>query len=394
MFRPTVRLRLTFLFGGLFFAVGLLMVVLIYGSLFRQLQPPERGGPGPFGNQPGQQQDVDPDDVEGRIFEVRREERRFALGRVARAAILALLVATVAVLVIGWLVSGRMLRPIRQITRHARYASETTLSERIGLRGPPDELKELADTIDAMLARLEAAFRSQRDFAAQASHELRTPLSIIQAEADLALADPDGSADQRALAIRVREAALRSERLVDGLLTLSRSESSMRDSVPLDLAELAGDVAGEAIDEADRAGVRLDLELETATVSGDRVLLSRLISNLLQNAIRYNHRDGVVLLTVDSTGSHEAHSRQARIRVQNTGPTVTASELDGLFQSFQRGSGSAQRVAGFGLGLAIVRSVAAAHGGQVVASSRPGGGLIVDVLLPLLDPGDAIPPAI
>ncbi|HEV2529887.1 MAG TPA: ATP-binding protein [Thermomicrobiales bacterium] len=384
MFRPTVRLRLTILFGVLFFAVGLVMIVLIYGSLRQQLEPPERGGPGPFGGSPGQQSDLDRDTVEGRIFEVRKEERRFALGRVARTAIVVLLLATVAVFVMGWLISGRMLRPIRQITRHARHASETTLSERIGLRGPPDELKELADTIDAMLGRLEAAFRSQREFAAQASHELRTPLSIIQAEADLALAAPDGSADQRILAGRVRDAALRSERLVDGLLTLSRSESSMRDSVPLDLADLAGDVAGETIDEADRAGIRMDLELETVTVAGDRVLLGQLISNLLQNAIRYNQPGGWVRLAVSDMAAHNADENPfGRIRVENSGPVVPAGELEGLFQSFRRGTGSAQRANGFGLGLAIVRSVAEAHGGRVEAAPRQDGGLVVDVLLPM-----------
>ena len=389
MFRPTVRYRLTILLGSLFLVVGLVMVVLIYGSLRQQLRPPERGGPGPFEPQAGQP--FDAGDVERRIFEVRGEERRFALRRVARTVLAALLLATLVVFVISWLVSGRMLRPIRQITRHARHASETTLSERIGLRGPPDELQELADTFDAMLARLEAAFRSQREFAAQASHELRTPLSIIRAEADLALSAPEGNADPHALAVRVRDAALRSERLVDGLLTLSRSESSMRDSVPLDLADLAGDVAGESIDEANRAGVRLELELETATVAGDLVLLGRLIANLLQNAIHYNLPGGMVRLVVSNeAGGATDRTRLARIRVENTGPIVAADELDALFQSFRRGAGGAQRSNGFGLGLAIVRSVAAAHGGRVEAAPRPGGGLVVDVLLPVHLPGDEV----
>lgn len=303
-----------------------------------------------------------------------------------RVALLALLIATVGAIALSWLVAGRLLQPLRAITRHARDASQHTLSDRIALGGPRDELRELADTMDAMLARLQAAFDSQRHFAAQASHELRTPLAIIQAEADVALASPDALPRERDLALAVRTAAVRSERLVDGLLTLSRSESSMIDSVPLDLADLTGDVVGDLIGEADAAGLAIDLRLDAAPVEGDRALLERLIVNLIRNAIRYNRPDGWVRIAV--AGDGVAQPRTAVLSVVNAGPAVPAGEVEALFQPFRRGTGAARaRVAGFGLGLSIVRSVATVHGGEVTARPGPDGGLEVRVELPIRGAG-------
>lgn len=390
-FRPTVRLRLTLLYGCLFFVAAAIMLLILYGLLRRELRPPagpggagppngqvDRGGPGAVqGGSP-----VDEDDVERRIYEVRRDERAGLLRRVPGLALVALLVTSLGALALGWVVSGQMLRPLRQITRHARLASEATLSDRIGLRGPPDELKELADTMDAMLARLQAAFESQRQFAAHASHELRTPLAIIQAEADVALAAPDGTMRERELAEAVRSAAIRSERLVDGLLALSRSESSMRDSVPLDLADLAGDAAGELVGSADARQIALDLSLDRAVVRGDRPLLERMIANLLQNAIRYNRPGGWVRLAVGT--EVVAGTSMAVLTVENTGPEVSPSEIDDLFTPFRRGTAAIrERTAGFGLGLAIVRSVVTVHGGVVSAKPGPDGGLSVTVRLPI-----------
>lgn len=397
-FRPTVRLRLTLLYALLFFVVGALMLVVLYAILSQQLRPPREGPPGPnagpvASDDAGDGQQGGPftqGQIDAQVFQARREERRDALGRVPRAAIAALLVGTVAVLVVAWVVSGRMLGPIRQITRHARHASESTLSDRIALRGPPDELKELADTIDAMLARLEAAFRAQRDFSAHASHELRTPLAIIQAEADVALAAPDGSPRERALATAVRDAAVRSEGLVDGLLTLSRSESQLADRTRLDLADLAGDIAGDVIDEADRRGVTIDLELDTAPVLGDRTLLGRMIGNLLVNAIRYNRPSGWVRLSV-ARGAGPGGGEVAAVTVENSGPAIAPGDVGELFRPFRRGASSRQapdRPQGYGLGLAIVRSVAAAHGGEVTATPGREGGLRVTVTVPILTDPD------
>ncbi len=394
LFRPTVRLRLTLLYGCLFFVAAAIMLIFLYGLLRRELRPP--AGPEGFGAPNGQMAGgdagseqggplADEDDVARRIFEVRRDERAGLLRQIPGLAVVALLVTSLGALALGWVVSGQMLRPLRQITRHARLASETTLSDRIGLRGPPDELKELADTMDAMLGRLQAAFESQRQFAAHASHELRTPLAIIQAEADVALAAPDASPRERELAQAVRSAAIRSERLVDGLLALSRSESSMRDSVRLDLADLAGDAAGELVGSADARQIALDLSLDQAVIRGDRPLLERMVANLLQNAIRYNRVGGWVRLAVGT--EVVAGVATAVLAVENSGLVISATEIDDLFTPFRRGTAAIrERTAGFGLGLAIVRSVATVHGGEVTA--RPGreGGLVVAVRLPIEAP--------
>lgn len=392
--RPTVRLRLTLLYGALFFVAATVMLVLLYALLSRELQPPSGSGGGPPFSLPAGQgpggggsgaQPIDQIDLVRRILQVRRDERAEALSRVPRLAIIALLVTSLGALALGWVVSGRMLRPLRQITRHARLASETTLSDRIALRGPSDELKELADTMDDMLARLESAFESQRQFAAQASHELRTPLSIIHAEADLALTAPDNTPRERELALAVRTAAVRSERLVDGLLALSRSDSSMRDNVHLDLADLAGDVAGEFIGEADAAGIRIDLTLDQAIVRGDRALLERLIGNLLQNAIRYNYSGGWVRLDVRTEMAGDR--MVASVRVENSGQPIPAAEIAALFAPFRRGlNATRERTAGYGLGLAIVRSVATVHGGHIEAHPGRQGGLLVWAMLPVATP--------
>ncbi len=392
VFRPTVRLRLTLLYGCLFFIAAAIMLLLLYGLLRREFRPPrgpDSGGPSSGqvtggGRRPngGETLPANEDDFQLRIFEVRRDERAGLLRQIPGLALVALLVTSLVALVLGWVASGQMLRPLRQITQHARLASETTLSDRIALRGPPDELKELADTMDAMLARLQAAFESQRQFAAHASHELRTPLAIIQAEADVALAAPDATPRERELADVVRLAAMRSERLVDGLLTLSRSESSMRDSVALDLADLAGDVAGELVGAADAQEVSLDLSLDRAEVRGDRALLERLIANLLQNAIRYNRRGGWVTLTVGTEAAES--SPMATLRIENSGPAIAQAEINDLFAPFRRGTEAVrERTAGFGLGLAIVRSVAVVHGGQVTAAPGREGGLMIVVWLPV-----------
>ena len=279
---------------------------------------------------------------------------------------IALVVTGAGALLLGWLVAGRALRPVQRITAHARRASQSTLADRIDLRGPPDELRELADTFDAMLDRLQAAFEAQRRFAAQASHELRTPLAIMRAEADVALNAPVVTERERRLAEAIRNATDRSERLVDGLLALARSESTLRDDATVDLTELVGDVVGEQARAADLANVELDLDLGEVDVmvSGDRALLWRLAGNLVENAIRYNRPKGWARVTVG------LERGQAVLRVANSGPRVAAETVDALFEPFRRGVSSGRdRPAGFGLGLAIARTVALAHGGEIDAEA-------------------------
>jgi signal transduction histidine kinase len=228
-----------------------------------------------------------------------------------------------------------------------------------------------------MLARLEAAFAAQRRFSAEASHELRTPLSIIRAEADVAFSAPDATKRERRLASSIRDAADRSERLVDGLLALARSESTLRDDSRVDLAELVGDVVGEQARAADLGKIALDLDLGTATVAGDRTLLWRMVGNLVENAIRYNHPGGWVRVVAATEGS------EAVVRVQNSGPPVDPSQVTDLFEPFRRGARDRRgQPTGYGLGLAIVRAVAAVHGGSVTAEAPPNGGLSVVVRVP------------
>lgn len=375
--RPTVRLRLTLLYGGLFIVASAILLALTYGLLGQALQPLDPSDPDDAEFDSGDQEGEHEGSFEEQLFAARNEERAEALSAVLTQSLVALIVTSAGAIVLGWVMAGRVLRPIRQITAHARHASEATLGERIGLRGPPDELKELGDTIDAMLGRLESAFAAQRWFAAQASHELRTPLAVIHAEADVALAAPDATDRERRLGAAVRAAADRSERLVDGLLALARSESTLRDNTRLDLAELVGDVVGEQARAADAAGISLDLELETAPIAGDRMLLERLVGNLVENAIRHNHRGGWVRVSVTM------HAGTAVLRVANSGPALASGTVAALFEPFQRGrSGGPDRPRGFGLGLAIVRSVAIAHDGEVEAISPAEGGLVVTVRLP------------
>jgi signal transduction histidine kinase len=375
----TVRLRLTLLFGGLFIVSSILLLALTYGLLgqaLSPLDPPELGEiVSPSADQEGEFEGS----FDERLLEARNEERVAALGAVLTQSLIALVLTSAAAMVLGWVIAGRVLRPIRQITAHAQRASEATLGERIGLRGPPDELKELSDTIDAMLGRLESAFAAQRWFAAQASHELRTPLAVMGAEADVALTAADATERERRLGKAVRAAVDRSERLVDGLLALSRSESTLRDNTRIDLAELVGDVVGEQTRAADAAGVSLDLALETAPVVGDRMLLERMVDNLVENAIRHNHRGGWVRVSVATEGPHSL------LYVANGGPVLDPEVVSALFEPFQRGRGQGPgRHRGFGLGLAIVRSVATAHDGEVEATSPAAGGMVVTVRLPLV----------
>ena len=373
LIRPTIRLRLTLTYGMLFLLAGAFLLVLVYVLLNRALRDPG----------PPLRQSHDPDSRVERqytteeVIEARREERQSALRQVRIQAWIALVITSAGALLLGWLIAGQALAPIREITAHAQEASEETLDERIDLRGPPDELKELADTIDGMLDRLQAAFESQRRFAAQASHELRTPLAIIRAESDVALASPDVTPRETDYATTIRDAADRSERLVDGLLALARSESTLRDSRRVDLAELAGDVVGEQTAAADAAGVELDLDLGEGIVMGDRALLWRLIGNLVENAIRYNRPGGWARLQVATEGPN------VLLKVENSGPVIAPEMVETLFEPFQRGTtGPRSRTSGHGLGLTIVRSVAAAHDGEVTAIALPEGGLTVTVRIP------------
>ena len=400
-FRPTIRLRLTLLYGSLFLVAGVVLLLVNY-TLVRQSLPADvearrspfveelrvlleerqvSSGGGSFPVElfeTGGMHSVP--DVFAAFEEDVREE---TLDQLLTQSIVALAATGGVAILLGWLVAGHALQPVHQITATARSASQSNLRARVGLEGPSDELKDLADTFDGMLARLETAFESQRRFAAQASHELRTPIAVIRAEADVALAADDATERERRLASAVRAEVDRSEALIDGLLALARSESTLHETEPVDLAELVGDVIGESIELADEHGVEVELTLDDATVLGDRVLLERLVSNLVTNAILHsevpeNARRWMHL----SVGMHGSH---AVLLVSNSGPGLSSEEASQFFEPFQRRDGHNGRDRrGVGLGLAIVRAVAETHGGSVTIEPIPDGGLNVTLMLPVI----------
>ncbi|MFB7274290.1 sensor histidine kinase [Streptomyces sp. NPDC056244] len=289
-------------------------------------------------------------------------------------SVAALLVMAACAVVVGWWTAGRVLRPVHAMTAKARRLSEHNLHERIGASGPDDELKELGDTLDALLARLEKAFDSQRRFIANASHELRTPLATQRAAIQVGL-DDLCSPDELA---RTKQTLLdnnrRSEQLIEGLLVLARSEREVEDQELIDL--------GEAVEEeAARFGLDKSVSvIDAAVVRGNRLLLGQLVGNLLTNAVTYNVPGFKVL---DGTGTVDIEVNGAVLVVRNTGPVVAEEDVPALFEPFRRGEGRDRMGRGAGLGLSIVRSIAEAHGGRVTAApGGAGGGLAVTVKLP------------
>ncbi len=276
----------------------------------------------------------------------------------------------------GWVVAGRTLRPIQQITATARRVADRNLHERIGLTGPRDELRELGDTFDDMLGRLDSAFDSQRRFVANASHELRTPLAINRTLLEVAMGRPDAPPQLRQLGDTLLEVNARHERLINGLLTLARSEQAPTERTPVDLGEVATSVSEQFSDAAEAADIALTVDRGAAPTVGDPVLLERLTQNLVENAIRYNARGGWVAVRTVTEGA------AVKITVANTGPVVPPYEATGLFEPFRRLTDRVGSAQGTGLGLSIVRSVARAHGGDALIRPRVGGGLVVDVTLP------------
>jgi signal transduction histidine kinase len=388
----TIRLRLTLLIGAVLIAAGSILLGVTYLLVRHSLdtnpaqvraEVARRLGVEPnalraAGRAPNQRSR----DAAARrsVFtEVQREITDENLHRMLVESLVALGALSVASVGIGWVVAGRMLRPLHTITTTARRLSDVTLHERIGLEGPADELKELADTFDAMLERLDRAFMSQQRFVADASHELRTPLAVIRTEVEVALADPSASADElRAMGEVVRDATIRSQALVDGLLTLARTGGVPAAARPVDLADVAAQVVDRLAPSADELELALDLSLDPAPVRGDLALLDRLVENLVENALRYNEHGGWISV---ATGSDAI---SASLRVANSGPHVPPEAVSSLFDRFRRLDDWDPRRGrrGFGLGLSIVDAVARAHGGTAVAEAQPDGGLLVVVELP------------
>jgi signal transduction histidine kinase len=308
-------------------------------------------------------------------------QKHAVLTQLVQSSLLTLAAVALLALAVGYLVSGRMVRPLRRITATARRLSGSTLHERIGLAGPHDEIKELADTFDGMLDRLHRAFDSQRRFIANASHELRTPLAINRALIDVAVAKPGAPEAVRTLGGKLLGAIVRHERLLDGLLLLARSEHELQERSPADLAAVARAAVEQLADAARRAGITVSTVLQAAPTSGDPVLLERCAVNLVENAIKYNAPEARVWVR---TGRLDG---TVWLQVENTGPPVSDEQAESIFEPFRRlrrdRVGSAR---GAGLGLSIVRAVLTAHHGTARAEPRPSGGLAVTLRLPAADP--------
>jgi signal transduction histidine kinase len=302
-------------------------------------------------------------------------QRSTTLTHLLTYSLLSLAGATLLAAVAGWIVAGRILRPVHRLTAAARAASEQNLSQRIDLRGPRDELRELADTFDTMLERLERAFTSQRQFIANASHELRTPLTVMRTAIDVVLAKPQPTHDELvSMVAEVRQAVDHSERLIEALLVLARNEQARALTDPLDLAAVAED----ALDRRTGDGITTMTTLNEAPVTGDGVLLERLVANLINNAERYNIPGGTI--SISTTTDNGA----SLIRIVNTGQVIPPDQVDRLFLPFTR-LDDRTRHDGFGLGLTLVSSIATVHGGTVHATAVPTGGLDITVRLPRRD---------
>ncbi|WP_084773750.1 sensor histidine kinase [Nonomuraea candida] len=389
--RPTLRLRLTLVYGAVFLLAGLTLLGVTYLLFNQQLN---RTFEDRYVPEPGRTKQVFllKDGVELR-GEAAVEWLRVQEQKVRSAAVTSLLTQGAVALVVvgggavglGWWVAGRVLAPLHLVTDTARKIAaapmaERGLHERIALQGPEDEVKDLADTFDTMVERLDHSFDGQRRFVANASHELRTPLTLNRALVELAMHRRTASSDVKELGESLLEINARHERLIDGLLLLARSEQEITDRSPVDLADVVTHVTAQTAADAAAAKVTVYEAIAPAPTTGDALLLERLVHNLVENGIRYNLDDGTGWVRI---ASRTVSGGKVEVEVGNTGPSVPPYDVPLLFKPFHRQAGE-RAVTGksAGLGLSIVRSVAVAHGGDVRARPREGGGLIVAVSLP------------
>jgi signal transduction histidine kinase len=374
--RPTLRLRLTLLNGILLVGAGAVLVLLAWLLVSESLHPVD---------------ELQQNSIVTLQDGTTREALAWQSDMVAQASrellikgFSALAAVGIVGIALAYAVTGRALRPLRDVTQTAQRLGEETLDQRIRYSGADGEVAELARTFDAMLDRLAAAFESQKRFVANASHELRTPLAVMRTEIDVTLSDDEADvAEFRRMAKVVRNASERANGLVDALLVLARSEAQsgrrLVRKVPADLSLSVQNALSAVKVEAERLKLEVTTDLSAAPVVGDPSLLDRLAGNLIENAIRYNHLLGRLWLRTESSGG------RARLIVGNTGYEVEPADVPGLFEPFRRGGWERTGSRGSGLGLSIVRAVCDAHGGTVSAVAQEGGGLEVTVALPAAD---------
>lgn len=382
--RVTLRARLTLVYGGLFFAAGIVLLGVTYVLFAQQL---DRGGDLSVHSDSGQSaaspQDSLPDDLNWVASEQRRLHDAATASLITQGSIALALVGGVAA-GFGWLIAGRVLAPLRRVTDTARRiasapAADHGLHERITLDCRDDEVKDLADSFDLMVERLDRSFDGQRRFVANASHELRTPLTVGRALVELAMHRTSASADVKRLGEDLLEINDRHERLISGLLLLAGSENHIPERQPVDLADVVTHVTAQSTPGAEKAGITVYEDPGPALTTGDALLLERLVQNLVENGIRHNTGAGGWV----RVSSRTREDGLAEIEVSNTGPDVPPYEVPTLFEPFRRlGTERLVTAKGAGLGLSIVRSVARAHGGEATARPRHAGGLTVTVTLP------------
>jgi signal transduction histidine kinase len=374
----TVRLRLTVLYGSLFTLSGAILLAITY-LLVVQFTDRLRVTTGlngthgvPFGSTPPMPSPA----AVSHLHNSYQHQLPLLSG-------IALAIMAIVSVWLGWLMAGRVLRPLRSMTATTRRISQENLHERLHLAGPRDELKDLGDTVDELLARLETAFEAQRRFVANASHELRTPLTMMRTSLDVAEGKPPPvPREVTVLASKVREGLDQADRLIESFLTLARAHQS----TPAENATIVlGDIAAAAVAahqrQAAELGVHMHRRLTPVEVTGDATLLRRLIDNLLDNALRNNHPGGNV--EIDCYPQPDgAGGVTARLVIANTGARLDNAEVAQLGQPFHRLSPDRTTTESIGLGLSIVTAIAAAHDGTVHLHAQPEGGLHVAVDLP------------
>jgi signal transduction histidine kinase len=384
MRRGSVRLRLTLLFGGLFLVAGAALLAITYGlvshatnDIFVARQISGGSGTGPT---------VLPDaaSLQTQALQYASSARARENDSLLFYSGIALAIMMVVSVGLGWFAAGHALRPLRRITAGARRIAATNLHERLALTGPDDDLRELADTIDALFARLDASFDGQRQFIANASHELRTPLARSRTLLEVALRDPAASAGSlRTACQRVLAAGAEQERLIEALLMLARGQRGIARREPLDLAAITRDVLAARGAEVAARGLSMDVALAPALMAGDQALAERAVANLIDNALRHNVADGTVWVSVSTQDD------RAVVRVASTGLAVAPGEVDSLLLPFRRGGARRTRDGrddGLGLGLSIVQAIATAHGATLTLTPRPDGGLAAELSFPAVHP--------
>ena len=361
----SARLRLTLLYSGMFLALGTAIVVVIFlvGSHGTVVGSSSVSAvPGPPGARPI-------------VQDVVSHQHSADVDRLLAASWVTLAVTAVVAAVLGWFLAGRVLRPLREMTAAAQTISAGNLHERLALTGPDDEFKQLGDTFDDVLGRLEASFAAQRRFVANAAHELRTPLTVERTLLQVALADPDASAASlRAACEELLASGRDHERLLDALLTLATSERGLSRHEPIGLAAVAEAVLESSRPEIEQRSLTVIAELRPTTINGDRALVESLVANLVDNAVRYNEPEGRVEVDTSVDAGHPV------LTVVNSGPQVPPEEIERLFEPFRRLTTDRTTADGHhGVGLSIVRAVAAAHRATIAATPGPDGGLAITV---------------